>query len=402
LFGSDDSRNFKQAAFSGQSSQASAHKERPNNMKATCDREKLLWAFQLGAMVAPSRSPKAILQNVKLEVGQPGAILMATDMELGVRCQVEGIDVESPGAAVLPVDRFGPILRETTDEKLHLESDPQGTLVRGERSEFKLPGINPDEFPAVAEFSEEKYVELSAALLRLLIERTIFATDTESSRYALGGVLLEIDGKTITAVGTDGRRLAKMQGPATAVGGYESGESMTIVPTRALQLLERALGDAEGDIQLAPRPNDVLVKTPQVTVFSRLVEGRFPKWREVLPRRQESIKIELTVGPVYAAVRQAAIVASEESRGIDMTFADGSLVMVGQTAEVGQSRIELPIPYDGEPIDITLDHRFLGDFLRVLDGEKSFTLDVKDAEEAALCVTDDGYGYVVMPLARDR
>jgi DNA polymerase-3 subunit beta len=337
-----------------------------------------------------------------LEVSESGAILMATDLEIGVRSQVDGIEVETAGVAVLPVDRFGRILRESSDTKLRLESDPQGTVVRGDRSKFELPGINPDEFPAVAEFGEEKYIELPAALFRLLIERTVFATDTESSRYALGGVLVELDAEKIIAVGTDGRRLAKMEGPGTVVGGYEHGDSMTIIPTRAMQLIDRALADAEGDVQLAPRPNDVLVKTPRATIFSRLVEGRFPKWREVFPQRQDSVKIEMTVGPVYAALRQAAIVASEESRGIDFAFNQGSLVMVGQTAEVGQSRIELPIPYDGEQIEITLDHRFLSDFLRVLDGEKPFALDVKNAEEAAVCTTDDGYGYVVMPLARDR
>jgi DNA polymerase-3 subunit beta len=371
-------------------------------MKVTCDREKLLAAFQTAATVAPSRSPKTILQNVKLEVGEQGAILMATDLEIGIRSSVEGIEIETPGQAVLPVSRFGPILRESTDAKLRLESDAQGTTVHGERSEFKLPGINPDEFPNVDEFAEEKYVQMPAALFRILIDRTIFATDTESSRYALGGVLLEMDGKTIIAVGTDGRRLAKMEGPAKAVGGFEPGESMTIVPTRAMQLIDRALADVEGDVCLAPRANDILVKLPHATIFSRLVEGRFPKWREVFPRRQESVKIELSVGPLHAAVRQAAIVASEESRGIDFTFANGTLLMVGQTAEVGHSRIEMPIPYDGDPIDITLDHRFLGEFLRVLDAEKTFTLDVKNAEEAALCTTDDGYGYVVMPLARER
>ena len=103
-----------------------------------------------------------------------------------------------------------------------------------------------------------------------------------------------------------------------------------------------------------------------------------------------------------AAVRQAAIVTSEESRGIDFTFGDGSLVLAGKAAEVGQSRVELPIGYDGPEITITLDPRFVIDFLKVLDSDKTFTLELKDGESAAVCSTDDGYGYVIMPLARDR
>jgi DNA polymerase-3 subunit beta len=109
----------------------------------------------------------------------------------------------------------------------------------------------------------------------------------------------------------------------------------------------------------------------------------------------------MTVGPTFAAVRQASIVASEESRGILFTFADGTLTLSGQTAEVGQSRVELPIAYDGAEIAISLDHRFVADFLKVLDPERTFTLDVQDGDTAALFTTDDGYGYVVMPLARE-
>jgi DNA polymerase-3 subunit beta len=122
----------------------------------------------------------------------------------------------------------------------------------------------------------------------------------------------------------------------------------------------------------------------------------------VFPRRDQSLKLNLTVGPVLAAVRQAAIVTSEESRGVDFTFGDGTLVLAGQTAEVGQSRIELPIAYDGASISITLDPRFVIDFLKVLEAEKPFTLDIQDSDAAAVCTTDDGYGYVIMPLARDR
>lgn len=371
-------------------------------MKVTCDREALLAAFQTAAAVVPSRSPKPILQNIKLEVSDQGAILLATDLEIGIRIQAAGVQAQVPGSAILPLGRFGSILRESTDDNLLLESDGQGTLVRGERSEFKLPAENPQEFPAVADFNETAFHELSARLLRELIRRTIFATDNESSRYALGGVLLEMEADKITAVGTDGRRLAKMEVPARSVGGHQSGDSMTIVPTKAMQLIEKAVSDGDAEIQIAARANEVLVRSPRATIYARLVEGRFPKWRDVFPQRTGVSKIELTVGPLHSAVRQAAIITSDESRGIDFTFQAGSLVLSGRAAEVGQSRVELPIAYDGPATSITLDPRYVSDFLRVLDPEKVITLELKDAESAAVCTTDDGYGYVIMPLARDH
>ena len=371
-------------------------------MKITSNREKLLHAFQTVAAIAPARSPKPILQNVKLEVGKSSATLMATDLEVGIRYEVDGLEVDVPGAAVLPVGRFGSILRESTDATFRIESDGEGTTIRGERSQFKLPSENPQDFPPIAEFGEKSFYELSARLFRELIRRTIFATDNESSRYALGGVKLEWKDNVLTAVGTDGRRLAKMEGPAQAVGQPAPFGDVTVVPTRAMQLLERALAEDGSEVQLAVRQNDILVKNPRATIYSRLLEGRYPRWRDVFPQRANSMKLDLAVGPVYSAVRQAAIVTSEESRGIDFTFGGGSLVLAGQTAEVGQSRVELPIAYDGQPLSITLDPRFVSDFLKVLEPEKSFTIDLQDSDSAAVCTTDDGYGYVIMPLARDR
>jgi len=101
-------------------------------------------------------------------------------------------------------------------------------------------------------------------------------------------------------------------------------------------------------------------------------------------------------------LRQAAIVASEESRGIDFTFADGQLVLSNTTAEIGQSRIEMPVPFDNDELTITLDHRYVADFLKVLQPDKTFTLDVENGEQAAYCKTDDNYGYVIMPLSKER
>lgn len=371
-------------------------------MKISCEREKLLGAFSTAASVSPARSPKPILQSVKFEVTQDQATLIATDLEVGIRIQVVGIEAEIPGAAVLPNAPFSQILRESRDARLSLEGTPDATIVRGERSEFRLGAQNPDEFPSVAQFNEEKYTELSVRLFKELIRRTIFATDNESSRYALGGVLLEMSESEIIGVGTDGRRLARMQGPAKSVGGHQTGDRTTIVPTRAMQLIDRALADVDGDLQIAARANDILLRTSRLTIYSRLTEGRFPRWRDVFPQRSATQKIEVPVGDFLAAVRQAGIVTSDESRGVDFLFADGKVELSGRAAKVGQSRVEMPLAYDGPAIPICLDPRYVQDFLKVLDPNKMFTLEIQDPDSAAVCHTDDGYGYVIMPLARDR
>jgi DNA polymerase-3 subunit beta len=169
-----------------------------------------------------------------------------------------------------------------------------------------------------------------------------------------------------------------------------------------MTLLDRALGDSDDNLQLSARENDVLVKSGPVTMYSRLVEGRFPKWRDVFPKRENMTRIELTVGPFWAAIRQAAIVTSEERRGVDFTFGQGKLTLVAHGAEFGESHVDLPIAYDGADITITLDPRYLNDFLRVLNPEKTLTMELRDGESAAVCATDDGYAYVIMPLARDQ
>ena len=371
-------------------------------MKLTCDREKLLSAFQSAAPSRRSRSPKPILQNVKLDARADGGVVLATDLEVGIRIEVQGIEAEAPGSVILPIGRFGSILRETSDAKLRLESDGSGVIVRGEHSEFRLPAENPAEFPAVSEFGEQKYHVVPARVLAQLIRRTSFATDAESSRYALGGVLLELTADKITAVGTDGRRLAMMEAPAQSMGGHVTGDNMTIVPTRSMHLIEKILTEPDAEVHIAARANEVLIKSPRATLYSRLVEGRFPKWRDVFPKRPDAVKIELSVGPLYSAVRQAAIVTSEESRGVDFTFEQGKLILAGRAPEVGQSRVELPVAYDGPAVAISLDPRFFSDFLKVLEPETTFTLELKDAESAAVCHTADGYAYVIMPLARDR
>lgn len=371
-------------------------------MKLTFQREEFLASFQVAATIAPSRSTKTILEFVKLEVTESGANFLATDMEIAIRNEVSGIEVDVPGSVLLPVSRFGAFLRECRDDSLSIEVENDSIVVRGKSSHVRFQSQNPDEFPAIVNFEEASFYRMPAGRLKELIKRTVFSTDVESSRYALGGVLLEFDDGVLTAVATDGRRLARVEVAVDREGEPASTDTMTIVPTNNLQLLDRSLPDGDVTVDVAPRSNDLLVRAGSLMVYSRLVDGRFPRWRDVFPERADAIQIQINVGPLHSAIRQAAVVANSESRGIDFTFKPGSLVLTLTAADVGDTRIEMPIDYTGNETTITLDFRYVMDFLKVLDASKTIQLEIEDDESAALCRTDDGYAYVIMPLSRDR
>ena len=369
-------------------------------MKITCDRENLLRAFQTVASVAPLRSPKPVLRNVKIVAEEETLVLMGTDLENGIRVEISGLEIDTPGQALLPIDRFGSILRESSDEKIELKDDGKRILVRGERSKFQLPSENPAQFPSVDSFQEENCHELPAPFFRELIHRTFFATDNENSRYALGGVLIEFEGEEINGVATDGRRLARQFGTVKPIGQPDATDRMTIVPTRAMQLIDRAIAENDEEIRIAVKDNEIVVRSQRTTIHARLTEGRFPNWQAVFPKKDDLVKIDMAVGPFHAAVRQAAIVTSKERRGVDFTFGDGKVMLSGHGAELGESHIELPIPYDGEEITVKLDPHYVSDYLKVLQPEQTFEIEIKDAKTAVVCSTDDGYSYVIMPLER--
>ena len=213
---------------------------------------------------------------------------------------------------------------------------------------------------------------------------------------------MEMNGEEILSVATDGRRLARMQGKGTSVGGHGTEGSSTIIPTRSLGLMEKSIGEKEEVVHIASRANDVLLRTSRCTIYSRLLEGRYPNWRQVIPKREGSVKLDLIVGPFFNAIRQAAIVADQETRGLDFEFGNGTLVLTAKTADFGQSRIEFPISYTGEMINLKLDHRFVSDFLRVLEPDQNVELDIASSGEAAVFRTNDGYTYLIMPMAVDR
>lgn len=371
-------------------------------MKIHCHRPSLTTAFQVVSGVVPARTPKDILKSVKLQAADGGTTLIGTDQEVGIRYEIPGIEIETPGETLLPANRTISILRELQEDGVDLEVSDGSICIRSGHSEFKLSAEDPAEFPAVKAFEDGQHYAVSGKLLREAIRRTIFATDVESTRYALGGVLLELQADSVSLAATDSRRLAVVKTACRSEGGQAEGNVTPVVPRSAMSLIERSIeGDDDSEVLIAVHANDVLVKTNRSTVYSRLVEGRFPNYKDVIPK-ESKVTVDLVVGPFHAAVRQAQIVTNEESRGVDFTFSEGNLTLVSKAADIGQSKVELPISYAGDELTITFDPRFIGEFLRALDPENQVQLQLTDSESAAVFRTDDAYTYVIMPLSRDR
>lgn len=374
-----------------------------DGMKVLCDRDGLFTAFSMIDGVAPARSPKPVLQNVKF-IADPdlGTVLMATDLELGIRHRVIGVGIDEPGAVILPGVPVRSILRTIKEHELSLATEGDHIVVRGVHSEFKLTSIDPNEFPEVPDFAATSYHVVAAANLKRIIRRTIFATDTESTRYALGGVLIELQPESIAMVGTDGRRLAYAMTVAEGENNPPTPTGTPVVPVKSLKLIDRNLNDDDPPVHIAIQGTTaILVRTENSVIYSRLVEGRFPQYRDVFPKGAE-IRIPLEVGVLKNTVEQASVATNDDSRGVDFDFDEGMLRLSSQAADIGSSHVELPIQYSGPRLTIRFDPKYLLEALKALDDSSTIHAELIDPKSPAVFKTDDLYQYVVMPLARDN
>jgi len=366
-------------------------------MKVVAHREKLAHVVQLAGTICPSRSPRPILESLLLECDDHSGTIMATDLEVGVRLEVPDLDVEVPGKTLLPYRLTSSVLREIGEEQIRLESDGQKVLLFGSRCEFQFPTADATEYPVIPAFEGKAYHSFSARTLREMLVRTEFAVEVDATRFNLGGVYLELAENSAIAVATDGRRLARQEGPATQVGDHVPKEHV-IIPARAVQLIQRIIGDGDEEIKLAVEEGKIFVMMGTSTFYARLVDARFPKWRDVFPKDPERIRVDLRVGEFAAAMRQAAIVVDAKHPGVWTTFTSGKLVLATRGSDYGESRVELPISYEGEDMTLRLDPRFMLEFLKVLDDDATFTWKVWQPESPVLAETSDGYAYIVMPL----
>ncbi len=389
-------------------------------MKVICDRGALLGAVNLVGSVVAARTPKPELLCIKLaakKVGSKGGAglltLSATDAEISIRLSIAQVDVHQEGETLVPADKIRQIVSaEEQEPTLTIESDGDVCHIKGQDAKFKVFCSPVANFPPIPEFPEKggagSAFSMNADTLRQLIERTAFSTARETSRYAINGVLMNRVGKKIEMVATDGRRLALARGSAD--GGAAGGEDSRscIIPTKALLLLSRTISDPEGTVRVAITDNQALFAisdsdTPGagMVLASNLVEGSFPPYEEVIPKDQDK-RATFDVDKLSSAVKRAALLTNEESRGVRMAFnsgKDSKLRLSSRAPEMGEAEIDVGMEaYEGGDIEIGFNPAFLTDALKVVS-EAQVILELKAPNKPGLLKSGNDFLYVVMPVS---
>ncbi len=362
-------------------------------MKLRVNRTELAEALSVVGGVAVARTPKPILKCILIRACPDHLELEATDLEVAVRYVVSQVEVETEGAILVGADKITAIVRESQDDLLEIQTDEHLCHIRGADAHFQVYLQDVKEFPAMAGPSGEPDFEVAADVLRQMAERTVFAAARENTRYAINGVLWEARGKNLVLVATDGRRLARAGGPLLS---GKKTDRTAIVPSKAMGLIQRVFDGVDEKVGVAITENQIRLTSSKATVSTALAEGHFPKYQDVIPNDSDK-KVQLPTAELLSAVRRAALLTNEESRGVRFSFVAGELTLSSRAPQEGEARITMPLEYAGTAVEIGFNPNFLTDVLRVVH-EDEITLELKESNRPGLLRCGGDFLYVIMPV----
>jgi DNA polymerase-3 subunit beta len=282
------------------------------------------------------------------------------------------------------------------DVQMEVDEKNACTLQSG-GSYYRINGMAPEEFPPVPNFKETKAVVLPQEKLRGMLRKTSYAISMDETRFVLNGIFLSLKEGKVTMVATDGRRLALAD---EEVEGLGDGNLEFIVPTKAVNELIRLL-QGTGAVEVRPRENQVAFSLSgeagmAVLVISKLVEGNYPNYRQVIPTQVKE-RVPIYREELLQALRRAEIMTNEKSNSVKLSFTKNNLAITANTPEVGEARESLAINYKGQDIAIAFNPGYLMDPLRALDNDEVY-LELIDELSPGVLKINGPFLYVLMPM----
>jgi len=376
-------------------------------MKLTIERAALLKALGHMQSVVERRNTIPILSNVLLSADQGRLAFCATDLDMEI-ADTTPARIEAPSQVTAPAHTLFEIVRELpegADVSLSYSGEDPRLEIRAGRSHFHLPVLPAGDFPVMASEGLSAPIAIDTADLIRLIDKTRFAISTEETRYYLNGLYLHVvveDGvQLLRAVGTDGRRLALAE---TRAPEGLAGAPGVIIPRKTIIEARRLLDDAGETTTLSVSDRKVRFGFGEASLTSKVIDGSFPAYGQVIPRDNPCI-LRLDTALFVGAVRRVATISSEQTRAVELSIASGRMTLNVRNMDAGQAVEELEIDYDGEPLETGYNARYIQDVTAQIGGEiVEFRLAEPGPDGASrdptlvLDPTDAGVQYVLVPL----
>lgn len=360
-------------------------------MKIKATQENLLGAIQKVQNIVSSKMTLPILSNILAETKESFLRFNATDLDVGISCEIP-VEVIEQGAITIPAKRFSDIVKELPfgDVMIHVKKNNQ-IDIEGEKCRFKLLGLPKEEFPKFPEFKEKDAIHIHQKDLKEMIRLTSFAVSSEESRYVLNGVLFEVIEDVIRLVATDGRRLAKIEKRLPV---KTKKEISVIIPTKAIHEINRNLKE-EGDLSLVVGTNQVLFDIEGVLIATRIIEGEFPNYNQVIPKPSQQ-KVSIVPQELLAAIRRANLLTTPDFQAVKFEFFNNKLIISKTTPDVGESREEIAVEFSGPEFMVGFNPYFFIDVL------KNFNQDRIDVEflgvDKPAVIRQEDYLYLALPM----
>ncbi len=366
-------------------------------MKLKIDREEIQKTLQNIQGIVEKKTTMPILSHFLLKVDKSVSII-ATDLDIAFIGPLKA-EIREKGSLCIPARKLLEIAREVEDDILLETQENNWLKITSGKSTFKLMGLPEEEYPTLPKVNRTEELNISSETLKNMIEKTVYATGDSDTRYTLNGLLLHFSPKKKTielkVVGTDGHRLALI---TKDIHGKLSEEKKLILPKKAAVELKRLLEEREGDLSIGLNKNHIFFIVGDIILTSRLIEGTYPNYEQVIPQDNEK-KAILERDTFSRALRRTSIMSREKTNSLRFDLEQGTSTLISINPDIGEAREEIAVQYKGDSISIGFNARYLLDAIQAMEGE-TVQLEFQDSLSPTLIREggEEGYLCVIMPM----
>jgi DNA polymerase-3 subunit beta len=362
----------------------------------------------LGVMqgITGRKTTLPILSHILLEWEKDSLYLTGTDLETGIREQLNA-KTNKEGKASVSAKKLYEIVRELPDEIIYIQKkENQWITLQCRKSIFNLAGLDPEEFPSLPSYQEENFLKVSTKIIQEMIGKTVFAASNEDSRYHLNGIFFikikQGEKEILRMVATDGHRLSLVERENQKIRGIE--EKGIIIPKKGILEIKKIIGDRNGEDEMGIYFNQThgFFKLEKFLMVIRLIDGEFPEYEQVIPKGND-IKLIMAKEKMIDSLKRVSTMASERMEGIKISLKKNSVEMSSTHQDFGDALEEVDVAYDGPPLQIGFNSRYLIEALNVIESEE-ILMELKDEGSPGILKPPSiplGFSnqfYIIMPM----